>query len=1045
MKKIKSILIAGLAGLLALSCAQEELVMFDASKATAPVLQSYVVTDDDVTVDFTPGSFGQSFNKNMPVNHSIILKTVNGDAVGNAVPSALKDGKLVVTVANLSKALIALGYEEGNLVDIEMVIRASMQETARDNGKNGFVESQGVISIQDYEIFLPTGDPYARYTEKSVWSLVGSFNSWGSEPDIEMWTNGTLHVAKEVELSAGTEVKFRKDNSWDVNFGYGEGVESYTLDEEFAVAQDGPNIVIAETGVYYLLLDPEAKKAKVIAASAGGEDLPDIDLSSYEENDAMAGAGTWGIIGPAVLDWNTDVDLEKVSDNPEIWAAKNIPFQEDKFKFRGNDEWADYDLGGAPEFALNTPLQLSKGGGDIAAVAGVYNVYLYPTYMLVYLTEGSGDVPPPPAKPKAWSLIGTIGGSGWDKDFDLENVTGDKWVIKNVTINEGEEFKIRADHDWSKSYGGPEANDQSTVDPNDPYGVYRPEIGTEFVAGGTNIRIPATGAYNVTLNYGEEPTILIEEYKEFPDALYMIGSDFGGWDWGSDGIVELVPVVHNPGWGAEAEGQFWTVRYFTADNGFKFNSAKAWDGGQFGKLGTNEGFTNDNDDNLHVPADGLYLVHIDMKRSILHVEPARVYGIGSCFGGWNEGMEAALFQADGKTLKATTADEGELRMYVASDIKTSDWWTREFIILDGKIDYRGDDEGQGDQERVKVLKGQVVTLDFNAGTGTITGEGEVPDKPAAWSLVGTLEGSEWGKDFDLENTSGDLWVIKKVEIKEADEFKIRADHAWTKSVGGPEGNDHSTIKEDDPYEVYKPEIGKAFETGDKNIRIGVEGTYTITFDYKANTILIEEYQEFPAALYMVGQDFGGWDWSSEGVVSLTPVLHNPEWGADAPGQFWTIRYLKAGNGFKINAARAWDGGQFGKLETNEGFTNDGDENIQVAEDGVYMIHVDLKRGILHVEPAKVYGIGNCFGGWDEAMGAALFEAKDGKLSAELKADGDLRMYVSSAISTSGWWTREFNAVDGKIVFRLMEELAAVPAKAGQTVTLDFNAGTAVVE
>ena len=64
---------------------------------------------------------------------------------------------------------------------------------------------------------------------------------------------------------------------------------------------------------------------------------------------------------------------------------------------------------------------------------------------------------------------------------------------------------------------------------------------------------------------------------------------------------------------------------------------------------------------------------------------------------------------------------------------------------------------------------------------------------------------------------------------------------------------------------------------------------------------------------------------------------------------------------------------------------------------------------------------------------------------DFKADGNLRMYVASGIATSSWWTREFNAVDGKIAFRLMEELAAVPVTAGQKVTLDFNAGTAVVE
>jgi hypothetical protein len=1151
MKKFISLFIAGLAALAAVSCAQEELVMFDASKATAPVLQSFVLTDDALTVDFTPGSFGQEFNKNMPVNHSIILKTVNGTAVGSAVPSSIKDGKLVVTVTNLTKALMALGYEEGQKVALEMAIRASMQETARDNGVNGFVESVGTISIPDYEVFLPTGDPYARYTEKSEWGLVGSFNGWGSDPDVEMWTNGTLHVAKGVKLSAKDEVKFRKDASWDVNFGYADGVSSYTLGEEFSVTQGGANIVIAEDGRYDLILDPAAGTAKIIDSVAEAED----PYAAYKD------VSPWSVIG-SFNSWGGDVEMVT---NGTLHLCKNITLAEgDEFKFRKDAGWdvnfgyaegityyvlgeefsvgqdganiiieesGAYDLfldpenstakiiktqavvidpyasykevspwsvigsfnswGGDVEMVTNGTLHVAKaialnadtewkfrkdagwdvnfgyaegvssytlgeefavaqdGANIIIAEDGVYDFILDPENATAKIIASIAvEQPEPPApvdKPKMWSLIGHLNGTEWDTDYDLQNVSGDKWVIKQVTVKEDDEFKIRADHDWGKSYGGPEANDQSTIKADDPYGVYKPVVGTEFAAGGTNIRIGKEGVYNVTLNYGDEPTILIEEYKEFPDALYMVGQDFGGWDWNSDGVVKLVPVVHNPAWGADAEGQFWTIRYFLADSGFKFNSARAWDGGQFGKLETNEGFTNDGDENLHVPADGLYMVHIDMKRNILHVEPARVYGIGGCFGGWDAGMESALFQNNGKTMSVTAADEGEFRMYAASEIATSDWWTREFIFFDGVIDYRGDDEGQGDQARVTVKKGQVVTLDFNAGTATVTGEGETPDKPQAWSLVGTLEDSGWGKDYDLENTSGDLWVIKNVAVREADEFKIRADHAWTKSVGGPEENDQSTYEEGNVYGVYKPELGKAFEAGDKNIRIGVAGNYTITFDYKANTILIEEYKEFPAALYMVGTDFGGWDWGSDGVVTLTPVLHNPDWGAEAPGQFYTIRALKAGNGFKLNSARAWDGGQFGSLETNEGFTNDGDGNVQVAEDGVYLIHVDLKKGILHVEPAKVYGIGDAFGGWDEAMESALFAAADGKLSATVKADGNLRMYAASGISTSGWWTREFNAVDGKIAFRLMDELAAVPVTAGQTVTLDFNAGTAVVE
>ena len=1249
MKKIIS-LIAGLAGLLAVSCTQEEMVMFDASKATAPVLQSYVVTDDDVTVDFAPGSFGQSFNKNMPVNHSIVLKSVNGTPYNNIIPSALKDGRLVVTVTNLSKALIALGYEEGSTVSLEMVIRASMQETARDNGRNGFVESAGVISIPGYEVFLPTGDPYARYTEKSEWGLVGSFNGWGSDPDVEMWTNGTLHVAKGVMLSAGDEVKFRKNSDWAENFGYASDGQTYTLGEEFDLSAGGPNIVILEDGRYDLILDPVAGTAKIIDSVADAVDPyaayteksewglvgsfsgwgsdPDVEMwtngtlhvaknvtlaagtevkfrknsdwtdnfgyategQSYtlgEEFDLSAGGpniviledgaydffldpenakgriiktavvvvdpyasykevSPWSVIG-SFNSWGGDVEMVT---NGTLHVAKAVAFTaETEWKFRKDASW-DVNFGyaeGVSSYVLGEEFAVGQDGANIKiAEDGVYDLILDPenaTAKIINSVATEQPEPPTPEeKPAAWSLIGTLNGTGWDTDFDLSNTSGDIWVIRNVKVTATDEFKIRADHDWGKSVGGPEENSQSTIDPTNPYGVYKPEIGKAFEAGDKNIQIGVEGFYDVTFDYAAK-TILIEEHiaaysligniegtewnKDFvmkekdgvwtsdvvkinggfkirydyswadentygmaegaepqvgtaftlvqpgadiklaegsykvqftpatkeilitavnyPEQLYMVGQDFGAWNWGSDGVVELVPVVHNPDWGANAEGQFWTVRYFKADSGFKFNSVRDWNGTQFGKLETNEGFTNDGDENLHVPSDGLYMVHIDLKNGILHVEPARIYGIGSCFGGWTEGMEAALFQNDGQVAKATTADEGELRMYVASAIATSDWWTREFIIIDGKIDYRGDDEGQGDQERVKVLKGQVVTLDFNAGTGTITGEGEVPDKPAAWSLIGTLDGSSWDKDFDLENTSGDLWVIKNVAVKEADEFKIRADHDWAKSVGGPEANDHSTIDETNPYDVYKPEIGKAFEAGDKNIRIGVEGNYTITYDYKANTILIEVYKEFPAALYMVGQDFGGWNWDSDGVVELTPVLHNPDWGAEAPGQFYAVRYLKAGNGFKLNSARAWDGGQFGSLDTNEGFTNDGDGNVQVAEDGVYMIHVDLKRGVLHLEPAKVYGIGDAFGGWDEAMESALFASEGGKLSATAKADGNLRMYVASGIATSGWWTREFNAVSGKIAYRLMSELDAVPVTAGQKVTLDFNAGTATVE
>jgi hypothetical protein len=55
-------------------------------------------------------------------------------------------------------------------------------------------------------------------------------------------------------------------------------------------------------------------------------------------------------------------------------------------------------------------------------------------------------------------------------------------------------------------------------------------------------------------------------------------------------------------------------------------------------------------------------------------------------------------------------------MYAESTAATSDWWTREFNVFEGKIEYRGNG---GDQPAVAVTAGQVVTLNFADNTGSI--------------------------------------------------------------------------------------------------------------------------------------------------------------------------------------------------------------------------------------------------------------------------------------------------------------------------------------
>ena len=188
-------------------------------------------------------------------------------------------------------------------------------------------------------------------------------------------------------------------------------------------------------------------------------------------------------------------------------------------------------------------------------------------------------------------------------------------------------------------------------------------------------------------------------------------------------------------------------------------------------------------------------------------------------------------------------------------------------------------------------------------------------------------------------------------------------------------------------------------------------------------------------MYIIGDGVGGWDWAGDYIVDMVPVNGKP-------GQFWAIRYIEAGKGFKFCAVKEWSGDFTGQGE-DTGYTVDSG-NCFVAENGVYMIYVDTDNKKVCVEPAKVFGKGDCFGGWD--ADPVAFSVEEGKVVGTTTGEGEIRMYVDSSIATSDWWTREFVFFDGKIAYRGNGgDQERVKVEAGKKVILDFNAGTAVVE
>jgi hypothetical protein len=259
--------------------------MFDPSKATAPVLNSYSEDEEAIVASYTPAVFKQGFNEKIAPYHSLALVSLNGNAVSKTLTSSDKDGVLTLKKANLAKALMTLGATEGSTVSLELAVRASMQEVSKDNGRNGYVDSQGRIALSSFEVVIPEviGSPYAEYTEDSDWSVIGALSAYeiNWDGDLNMWTDGSNHVAAHITLKAGDEFKFRKDQSWDVNLG---GTFS-ELDSEFAVEQGGANIVVGKDGVYDLFVNPTAGVAWI---SVGLRSVPGLHRGQHLDGDRFS-------------------------------------------------------------------------------------------------------------------------------------------------------------------------------------------------------------------------------------------------------------------------------------------------------------------------------------------------------------------------------------------------------------------------------------------------------------------------------------------------------------------------------------------------------------------------------------------------------------------------------------------------------------------------------------------------------------------------------------------------------------------------------------
>jgi 1,4-alpha-glucan branching enzyme len=375
-----------------------------------------------------------------------------------------------------------------------------------------------------------------------VYSTVGIIGDatptgWGtstamqqSSTDAHSWT------LENIILSQG-EVKFRADNSWDVNW----GSTNFPTGTAF---RNGPNIP-AVPGEY-----------KVTFNDVTGEYFfKNLNPTLYE---------TVGIIGTATAKgWDASTPMKLVgAGDPNNWVLTTF-LQAGEMKFRANDNW-DVNWG-STDFPAGTGTQ---NGPNIAIPQS--------SYYTIHFNDITGAYQFTTLNPVAYETVGIIGSAtpgGWDNSTAMTKGTdGHSWTLENFQLSDGA-AKFRANNDWTVNWGSntfPKGtgtqNGPDIPIPGGTYNIYFNDVTGEYDFATTGGPAPVTSIVVLSPalpTADEEVTIIYDASKGVSglqgaakvymhSGVILSGPDGTAWNnvignWGADdGVGEMTPVAGEP-------------------------------------------------------------------------------------------------------------------------------------------------------------------------------------------------------------------------------------------------------------------------------------------------------------------------------------------------------------------------------------------------------------------------------------------------------------------------------------------------------------------
>ena len=762
------------------SCVEENLAVFNPDETQAQVLGeiagvALAADGEDLTATYDPAAFSVT----SPVAYNFYLAPA-GSEEGVKLASTIADGTITFKQKDLNSAILNLGAAADAPFSLDFWLVGYLC-----NDKGAAIAGTEVKSNVVTASFTPySADLDDKDIYEHIW-IIGSGASVGG------WDHGKVYQYL---------YNYNKDgNTFEGLIDYGEDAASGWKLTGIAGWDDSCN-----WGSEAQAEDAEASSI-VLISSGGSKDIKCYSKRFYKWSfdktsltlKMVYGFNNVGLVGdfPGST-WNpADPDLKMEYNAYKHRFYIDYTFEnETQMKFTCDDDWT-----------LNWGNGCAAGGDNILAPAGSYRIYLDLNAMEYKfdanmfgkeepgLPAGGGEEPAP-----AWSIIGTVNGTSWDTDFDLTEKESGVWTYSGLTLTDTDEFKLRKDHAWSESVGGPEANATSTIDATNPYDVYKPVLGTAFATGGMNIAVQVAGTYDVVYDTNAG-TITVSEHVSGWSLIGVINEDTS---WSVD--VDMVET--SPG--------LWVSPVVTINGEFKIRFNKDWDVNRGGKLQSLDlpFAVENNGDNITVPTPGeKYVVtYYAAAEAVVIQSVSTSWSLIGQVDGSNWDKDIIMHKTGETTWSAACKVSGEYKLRFGADWSVNRGASGTMAPLDGYYSYG------------LAADGANLNLDEGCYAFVYDSATEKLDVYPTWGLIGDVFGTGWSADFLMYRDADGNFVYSNAVL--GGEWKLRFNGGWDVNRGG------KLEALDTPFAV---------ENNGSNIASPGAGLYNVVYNSKEETVTVK--------------------------------------------------------------------------------------------------------------------------------------------------------------------------------------------------------------